>query len=244
MSTRTRRGERMLPIKLAALSAMVAFLSMAFPNRAGAQCFAIQGPACVGPGCPGTLLTTYYQTTRPNGDNMIELVNPTGAGNPNPDTFCADLNVCAMIYVFDNNENLGECCGCQVNPQGLLSLSVEKNLTANWGLSEGAQSSGTIEIVSAQPGSNNTCNPGAGFSTTRQLNGSILRSEIVVSGSPLPNNQPAAGVAEVQFQDAGDIPATLQTNLATGCAAHQEKGASCTCAEHCRRFNRVADSKR
>ena len=161
MRKKIRRSGWRLPIKLAALSAMVALLSTAFPNRAAAQCSigatTSSGatfstcPGCTGNGCPGTLLTTYYQTTGSNGDNIINLVNPTG---PTSDLLVglSEYDACAMIYVFDTNENLGECCGCPITAQGLLSLSVEKNLTANWGLSEGAQSSGTIEVVSASEG--------------------------------------------------------------------------------------------
>jgi hypothetical protein len=35
------------------------------------------------------------------------------------------------IYVFDWREELLECCSCGVSPNGLLTLSVNRNLTAN-----------------------------------------------------------------------------------------------------------------
>ncbi len=40
-------------------------------------------------------------------------------------------NLFADIYVFDDSEELQECCGCVITPDGLLSESVNKNLTAN-----------------------------------------------------------------------------------------------------------------
>jgi len=40
-------------------------------------------------------------------------------------------NLYASIYVFDDSEELTQCCSCQITPDGLLSESVNKNLTAN-----------------------------------------------------------------------------------------------------------------
>ena len=39
-------------------------------------------------------------------------------------------NLYASIYVFDDSEELTECCSCLITPDGLLSESVNKNLTA------------------------------------------------------------------------------------------------------------------
>jgi hypothetical protein len=40
-------------------------------------------------------------------------------------------NLCAMIYVFDNDQQMDECCGCLTTPDGLRTLSVTKDLTSN-----------------------------------------------------------------------------------------------------------------
>jgi hypothetical protein len=37
----------------------------------------------------------------------------------------------ANIYVFDDTEEIQECCSCQVSPDGLLSESVNQQLTAS-----------------------------------------------------------------------------------------------------------------
>ena len=64
------------------------------------------------------------------------FANNTTAGAPdatvrinNPGTTNGDL--CAMIYVFDNDQELNECCGCLTTPDGLRTLSVKNNLTSN-----------------------------------------------------------------------------------------------------------------
>jgi hypothetical protein len=57
-------------------------------------------------------------------------------------------NLCAMIYVFDNDQQLSECCGCVVTHNGLRTLSVNNNLTGN-PLTGVKSTNGVIKIVSA-----------------------------------------------------------------------------------------------
>jgi hypothetical protein len=122
------------------------------------------------PDVPGQVLWTYYETTEPytscssttadtdgcnvggRGDNIIRLVNPNGAANAN--LAGAQTNtVCAMIYVFDDDEEMGECCGCPLSSTQLATFSVEHNLTSNWGLSGGSEGgdhgNGSIAIIAA-----------------------------------------------------------------------------------------------
>src|ERR1700758_2472735 len=40
-------------------------------------------------------------------------------------------NVCAMIYVFDADQQMTECCGCIETHNGLRTLSVRNDLTKN-----------------------------------------------------------------------------------------------------------------
>src|SRR5580693_9790735 len=39
--------------------------------------------------------------------------------------------LCANIYVFDNAEEMQECCSCEITPDGYLDLSVNTNLLGN-----------------------------------------------------------------------------------------------------------------
>jgi hypothetical protein len=56
-------------------------------------------------------------------------------------------NLCADIYVFDTNEELSECCSCTVTPDGILTLSVNSDLTSN-PLTGVVLTAGVIKIVS------------------------------------------------------------------------------------------------
>ena len=40
-------------------------------------------------------------------------------------------NLWAAFYVFDDSEELTECCACEITPDGLLSEDVKTQLTAN-----------------------------------------------------------------------------------------------------------------
>jgi len=57
-------------------------------------------------------------------------------------------NLCAMIYVFDADQQLSECCGCVETHNGLRKLSVHTNLTSN-PLTGVVSRSGVIKVVSA-----------------------------------------------------------------------------------------------
>jgi hypothetical protein len=87
----------------------------------------LRRPAPVGAGVaaspdPSTYNVGYFDVGEPVGDNgvgvgdnFVRLINPTAANG----------TLCAMIYVFDDDEEPGECCGCPLSPNKLLSLSVE-----------------------------------------------------------------------------------------------------------------------
>ncbi len=75
----------------------------------------------------------------PDRDNTIRIVNPT-SHDP----------LCAQIYVYDDDEQQIECCGCPVSKNGYLQLSVEDQLTANPFDTLG-HTHGMIEIVASLP---------------------------------------------------------------------------------------------
>ena len=66
--------------------------------------------------------TTYYSyaNTANAPDATVRAVNDGDTEN----------NLWASIYVFDDSEELTECCSCLITPDGLLSESVNNNLTA------------------------------------------------------------------------------------------------------------------
>jgi len=81
------------------------------------------------------------------------FANNLSAGAPdatvrinNPGSTNGDL--CAMIYVFDNNQEMNECCGCITTPDGLRTLSVKKDINGN--PLTVPLTTGDIKIVSAE----------------------------------------------------------------------------------------------
>jgi hypothetical protein len=209
-----RRGSIGLA-RVLALSATIVCLAISRP--------AMADPPCGKPGsapCPGTLLTTYYDVSGSiaqsgSVDNILQLINPVGNANPE---FGSVQNLCAMIYVFDRNENMGECCGCPLSPQKFLSLSVENNLLSNWGHGK-APSGGAIDIIAANP--DRGCDPAAVYSPARELNGYILHGPV-----------PVGVLAEVPLQDAGDAPNATLSSLIKGCATltANRTGSTGTCS--------------
>jgi hypothetical protein len=141
--------------------------------------------------------------TASNADNILRLINPNGAANGNL-AGAEPQTVCAMIYVFDDDEEMGECCGCPLSSSQLATFSVENNLTSNWGLTGGDEGGiypfnayGSIAIVAAAPntlgcvggGGATACNggcdptnvPGYSVISSSNLLGSITHDQAVVS---------------------------------------------------------------
>ena len=165
---------------------------------------------------PSTLSsTTYFDTS--HGDETVRLVNPTS--NP---------VLCAMIYVFDSDEELQECCGCPVSTNGFHSLSTKLNLTSNPAYS--AFDQGEIEIVSSVPNVAGICDPGAGVNPTPTVLAWAVHEEALVESS----STVATSVKE--FLSAGSTidEVNLVTTLEPFCAILQGLPSGhgiCTCRE-------------
>jgi hypothetical protein len=136
-------------------------------------------------------------------DQEVRIVNP-GAYAPS----YPPASLCAMIYVFDNMQEMKECCGCLISTNGLAELSVANDLTSNT-FNGVAPTDGDIKIVSAV--SNYTvngapaCDPtGGGISST---GGYVLNiaptADLRSWGTHLPGYRKADGhITEDEFQDA------------------------------------------
>ncbi len=72
------------------------------------------------------------------GDGTVFITNPGTSGG----------DLCADIYVFDANGEMATCCGCPVPLDGLLTLSINDNLTQN-ALTGIAPTQGVIKIISS-----------------------------------------------------------------------------------------------
>jgi len=76
-------------------------------------------------------------------------------------------NLCAMIYVFDADQQLSECCGCVETHNGLRTLSVRRDLTSN-PLTGRVSTNGVIKVVSAAV-NNSPCDPTSNVHPTPNL---------------------------------------------------------------------------
>src|SRR5215469_16640481 len=76
-------------------------------------------------------------------------------------------NLCAMVYVFDFDQQLTECCGCIETHNGLRTLSVRSNLTSN-PLTGVVSRNGVIKVVSAAV-NNSPCDPSSNVKPTANL---------------------------------------------------------------------------
>src|ERR1017187_950270 len=84
--------------------------------------------------------TTYFSNanTANAPDATVRIINDGSTGS----------DLYAAIYVFDDSEELTECCDCEVTPDGLLSESVNNNLTAN-PLTGIKPTRGVIDLISS-----------------------------------------------------------------------------------------------
>ena len=85
-------------------------------------------------------------------DGTVQLTNP------------GLTSLCAMVYVFDQNQELNECCGCPISHDGMRTLSLLKDLTANT-LTGKKPQAGEIKVVPSDPAQNPQCDPVASAPT-------------------------------------------------------------------------------
>ncbi len=129
--------------RLALCTTAVAALALAFSGAAKAQ----DVPFALG------YYSNAHNAAAPDG--TLVFVNDGNKGDSSP---TGDL--CASIYVFDNNEEMQECCSCRVTPNGYLALGVNGNLTGNT-LTGRTLPRGVVKVVSSQPTNGNICDPTA-----------------------------------------------------------------------------------
>ncbi|MGB9205788.1 MAG: hypothetical protein WCB94_17670 [Terriglobales bacterium] len=115
-------------------------------------------------------------------DGTVRVTNP-GTSNG---------NLCAMVYVFDNDQQMSECCGCITTPDGLRTFSVKTNLTSN-PLTGVYSNNGDIKIVAAAV-NNSPCDATANVTPTPTLRawGTHIQNKV---GTAYP-------ITETDFSDA------------------------------------------
>ena len=69
----------------------------------------------------------YHDGRFPLDSGTIRVINPGLTGSPRS---ADEGTLCANIYVFDDTQEMIECCSCPVTANGLLTISVN-DLTEN-----------------------------------------------------------------------------------------------------------------
>jgi len=93
---------------------------------------------------------TYYSNANTSGapDATLRIVND---GDFSASTLKGEepFRLYAAIYVFDDSQEMRSCCACEITPDGLLSESVNKELTANEFTGRGQIARGVIKVITS-----------------------------------------------------------------------------------------------
>jgi hypothetical protein len=142
------------------------------------------------------LFTVGYYDATSGIDSTIRITNPATTSQ----------SLCAMVYVFDQDQQMSECCGCMVSQDGLRTFSLNKDLLSN-PLTGVPSKSGTVMLVAADQSTNTSCNASAitpagtviGWSTHISQSGALSSEEEPFSNSPLSATLSAAIQAQCAF---------------------------------------------
>jgi hypothetical protein len=150
-------------------------------------------------------------------DATVRIVNDGSSGG----------NLYAAIYVLNDSEELQECCACLVTPDGVLSESVNKNLTAN-PLTGILPTRGVIKVISSSSSDPTAPAPTIGL---RAWGTHIHGTKVTLSpGNPV--NPASTGPYFVTESKAADsnLGASEASTLGTLCYYDGKlSGNQCTC---------------
>jgi hypothetical protein len=140
----------------------------------------------------------YFTHITGDADATIRITNTGSTGQ----------NLCAMVYAFDQDQQMAECCGCRISPNGLRTFSLSKDLVGN-PLTGTSPIAGSVTIVTADYVSNPSCNAasitpsGIGIAWTTHLqNPSVdepATTEEPLSFTPLNSTLSSALQAQCSF---------------------------------------------
>jgi hypothetical protein len=102
-----------------------------------------------------TYAVTYYSNANTAGapDATVRVINDGDTGG----------TLCAAFYVFDDSQEMQECCSCPVTADGLIAESVNRYLLSN-SLTSFVNVRGVIKVVSTNAPSG-SCDPTKGSPT-------------------------------------------------------------------------------
>ena len=176
----------------------------------------------------GFAVTLSAQTAEPVDTFKVNYFSNNVSAAPDGTVYITDTgasiatgnkgDLCAMIYVFRPDQQMAACCGCELTPDGLRTLSVNNDLTDN-PLTSVAFPTGIIKIVSSS--GYPTCSP----KSPKPLAG------VRAWGTHVQKGATPWDLTETEFSDATLSAGELAT-LGPTCASIIKEGsgaATCTC---------------
>jgi hypothetical protein len=151
-----------------------------------------------------TYAVDYYSNANveegPAPDGTLRLINDGDTGG----------SLCAAIYMFDDMQEMQECCSCPITADGLIAESVNRDLLGN-SLTGMSNEDGVIKVISTNAPSG-VCNPTNGAATAG-IRGWLTHIEKgVVPSASATKKQPVSSlwlVGETELHDANLSAAEL-----------------------------------
>jgi hypothetical protein len=155
--------------------------------------------------------TSYFTAGPEMIDTTFRFTNP-GSDEP---------NLCAMTYVFDQDQQMAECCGCLISQNGLRTLSLNHDLISN-PLTGTAPVTGSVLLVTADYVSNPSCNAS-----------SITPDGMAIAwATHVQTPTPSASAISEETLSQTPLSATLSSALQAQCQFIQQLGSGqgiCSC---------------
>src|SRR5579864_8695804 len=139
-----------------------------------------------------------YASNLTVGDSVVNISNTgaNGAGVGSGTTATVTGSLCANVYVYAPDEEIVSCCSCPVTPNGLVSLSAQRDLISN-PLTRSTPTSIVIKLVATAPVGGSCSNSAGAIASATTVPG------MVAWGTTLHANSSAAagtyGVTETAF---------------------------------------------
>jgi hypothetical protein len=166
------------------------------------------------------------------GDSVINLSNTgaSGAGFATGTSATVTGSICVNVYAFDSTESIVSCCSCPVTPNGLVSLSAQRDLISN-PLFPRTPTSVVIKLVATAP-------VGGSCTGSALLAGSpvLVKGMLAWATTIHSNTSTTAGtysVSETPFADA-TLSAGERDRLAYTCGIVANQGSGFGVCASCR----------
>ncbi len=174
-----------------------------------------------------------YASNLSIGDSVVNISNTGARGGVTLQSGTSASiggSVCANVFVFTPDEEIVSCCSCPVTPNGLVSLSAQKDLIVN-PLTRETPTSVVIKLVATVPVGGSCNNSAAAVATA------TLAPGMVAWGTTLHANTSAAagtyGVTETAFTPAS-LSASELARLANTCTFILSQGSGFGVCNSCR----------